>query len=188
MKKLRGFSLIEILVVLVIIAFATNMVVYNLGGAEEDELDKQALRLHTVINLAAEYAVLNQLELGFILKKGVFEFLAFDGEKWVAISGEKAFNAITFPEYMQVELVLDDLPWAQDNLLEQIDWRELMDTDDEESLLELDKMKVPQVIILSSGEISPFSISLVLKQQAEPIYLVEGEFMAPVLLKREPDR
>ena len=41
--KHYGFSLIEILVVLVIIAFATKMVVYSLDGGAEDELDAQAL-------------------------------------------------------------------------------------------------------------------------------------------------
>jgi general secretion pathway protein H len=52
-SPMRGFSLIEILVVLVVIAFATKMVVYSLDGGVEDELDKQALRLHTTINMAS---------------------------------------------------------------------------------------------------------------------------------------
>ena len=59
----RGFSLIEILVVLVVIAFATKMVVYSLDGGAEDALEKQALRLHTTINMASEFAILNQVEL-----------------------------------------------------------------------------------------------------------------------------
>ena len=67
--KSRGFSLIEILVVLVIIAFATKMVVYSLEGGAEDELDTQALRLHTTINMASEFAILNQVELGFHIQQ-----------------------------------------------------------------------------------------------------------------------
>lgn len=186
-QKSLGFSLIEIMVVLVIIAFATNMMVYNLGGGQEDELEKSAVKMNSVINLAADYAVLNQLELGFHIDKDVFEFLAFDGEKWIPLTGNKVFKAVKFPDFIDVELQLDDLPWAQDNLLEQVDWRELMDTDDDESFLELEKLKVPQVILLSSGEVSPFSLSLSLKEQAEPIFLIQGEFMAPVILKREPE-
>lgn len=186
-QKNTGFSLIEIMVVLVIIAFATNMMIYNLGGDQEDELEKSAVKMNTVINLAADYAVLNQLELGFHLDKGILEFLAFDGEKWIPLTGNKVFKAIKFPEFLDVELQLDDLPWAEENLLEQVDWRELMDTEDEESFLELEKLKIPQVILLSSGEVSPFSLSLSLKEQAEPTFFIQGEFMAPVIFKREPE-
>lgn len=186
-QKNTGFSLIEIMVVLVIIAFATNMMIYNLGGGQEDELEKSAVKMNTVINLAADYAVLNQLELGFHLDKGILEFLAFDGEKWIPLTGNKVFKAVKFAEFLDVELQLDDLPWAEENLLEQVDWRELMDTEDEESFLELEKLKIPQVILLSSGEVSPFSLSFSLKEQAEPTFFIQGEFMAPVIFKREPE-
>lgn len=116
--KTRGFSLIEILVVLVIIAFATKMVVYSLEGGAEDELDTQALRLHTTINMASEFAILNQVELGFHLDDNVFEFLVFDGEKWITFDREDLFKPTEFDERFKVTLNLEDLAWAQDNLLE----------------------------------------------------------------------
>lgn len=183
--KSRGFSLIEILVVLVIIAFATKMVVYSLEGAE-DELDTQALRLHTTINMASEFAILNQVELGFHIDNNVFEFLVFDGEKWVSFVREALFEPVEFDPRFKLALNLDDLAWAQDNLLEQANWRELM-SGDEDSLLELKKFKIPQVLILSSGEVSAFQLTLELKEQSEPVYFIEGEFTAPVNLRREPE-
>jgi len=184
--KSRGFSLIEILVVLVIIAFATKMVVYSLEGGAEDELDTQALRLHTTINMASEFAILNQVELGFHIDNNVFEFLVFDGEKWVSFVREALFEPVEFDPRFKLALNLDDLAWAQDNLLEQANWRELM-SGDEESLLELKKFKIPQVLILSSGEVSAFQLTLELKEQSEPVYFIEGEFTAPVNLRREPE-
>ncbi|WP_372761651.1 type II secretion system minor pseudopilin GspH [Pseudoalteromonas sp.] len=182
----RGFSLIEILVVLVIIAFATKMVVYSLEGSAEEELDTQALRLHTTINMAAEFAVLNQVELGFHLAEDVFEFLVFDGEKWITFDREALFEPIDIDPRLKLTLNLDDLAWAADNLLEQANWRELM-SGDEDSLLELKKLKIPQVLILSSGEVSAFQLTLELKAQSEPVYFIEGEFTAPVNLRREPE-
>ncbi|ASM52608.1 general secretion pathway protein H [Pseudoalteromonas nigrifaciens] len=184
--KSRGFSLIEILVVLVIIAFATKMVVYSLEGGAEDELDTQALRLHTTINMASEFAILNQVELGFHIDNNVFEFLVFDGEKWVNFVREALFEPVEFDPRFKLALNLDDLAWAQDNLLEQANWRELM-SGDEDSLLELKKFKIPQVLILSSGEVSAFQLTLELKEQSEPVYFIEGEFTAPVNLRREPE-
>ncbi|WP_193039133.1 type II secretion system minor pseudopilin GspH [Pseudoalteromonas nigrifaciens] len=184
--KSRGFSLIEILVVLVIIAFATKMVVYSLEGGAEDELDTQALRLHTTINMASEFAILNQVELGFHIDNNVFEFLVFDGEKWVSFVREALFEPVEFDPRFKLALNLDDLAWAQDNLLEQANWRELM-SGDEDSLLELKKFKIPQVLLLSSGEVSAFQLTLELKEQSEPVYFIEGEFTAPVNLRREPE-
>ena len=84
----RGFSLIEILVVLTIIAFATKMVVYSLEGGAEDELDTQALRLHTTINMASEFAILNQIELGLMVEENTLEFLVFDGENGLPLTAK----------------------------------------------------------------------------------------------------
>jgi general secretion pathway protein H len=185
--KGNGFSLIEILVVLVIIAFATKMVVYSLAGGAEDELDTQALRLHTTINMASEFAILNQVELGLLVEDNTLEYLVFDGEKWITFEREALFKPIKLDERLKLTLNLEDLAWAQDNLLEQSNWRELMSGGDEDSLLELNKLKIPQVLILSSGDVSSFQLILELKEQREPVYYIEGEFTAPVKLRREPE-
>ena len=52
---------------------------------------------------------------------------------------------------------------------------------------ELKKLKIPQVLILSSGEVSAFQLILELKEQSEPVYYIEGEFTAPVNFRREPE-
>ena len=187
MHKKKGFSLIEILVVLVVIAFATKMVVYSLDGGAEDELDAQALRLHTTINMASEFAILNQVELGLLVEKNTLEYLVFDGEKWVIFDREELFKPIELEPRLKLTVNLEDLAWAQDNLLEQSNWRELMSGGEDDSLLELKKLKIPQVLILSSGEVSAFQLILELKDQSDPVYFIEGEFTAPVNLRREPE-
>jgi general secretion pathway protein H len=187
-NKAKGFSLLEVLVVLVIIAMSVKMVSYTFDDAEAEELEKQALRVYRVINLASEFAVLNQIELGFHLDKNVLEFLVFDGEKWKVFDAEALYEPITFGKEYKVNLNIEDLSWSQDNLLEQANWRELMGTSDDESLLELKKLKVPQVLILSSGEVSAFQLSVELADSAseEASYFIEGEFIAPVNLRVEP--
>ena len=188
-NKAKGFSLIEVLVVLVIIAMSVKMVSYTFDDAEAEELEKQALRVYRVINLASEFAVLNQIELGFHLDKNVLEFLVFDGEKWAVFDAEELYEPITFGKEYKVNLNIEDLSWSQDNLLEQANWRELMGTSDDESLLELKKLKVPQVLILSSGEVSAFQFSVELSDRdaEQARYFIEGEFIAPVNLRVEPE-
>ena len=188
-NKAKGFSLLEVLVVLVIIAMSVKMVSYTFDDAEAEELEKQALRVYRVINLASEFAVLNQIELGFHLDKNVLEFLVFDGEKWAVFDAEELYEPITFGKEYKVNLNIEDLSWSQDNLLEQANWRELMGTGDDESLLELKKLKVPQVLILSSGEVSAFQFSVELSDRdaEQARYFIEGEFIAPVNLRVEPE-
>ncbi|MEQ3512708.1 prepilin-type N-terminal cleavage/methylation domain-containing protein [Pseudoalteromonas sp. BZB3] len=188
-NKVKGFSLLEVLVVLVIIAMSVKMVSYTFDDAEAEELEKQALRVYRVINLASEFAVLNQIELGFHLDKNVLEFLVFDGEKWAVFDAEELYEPITFGKEYKVNLNIEDLSWSQDNLLEQANWRELMGTSDDESLLELKKLKVPQVLILSSGEVSAFQFSVELSDRdaEQARYFIEGEFIAPVNLRVEPE-
>ncbi len=188
-NKVKGFSLLEVLVVLVIIAMSVKMVSYTFDDAEAEELEKQALRVYRVINLASEFAVLNQIELGFHLDKNVLEFLVFDGEKWAVFDAEELYEPITFGKEYKVNLNIEDLSWSQDNLLEQANWRELMGTGDDESLLELKKLKVPQVLILSSGEVSAFQFSVELSDRdaEQARYFIEGEFIAPVNLRVEPE-
>ncbi|MEK0162086.1 prepilin-type N-terminal cleavage/methylation domain-containing protein [Pseudoalteromonas piscicida] len=187
LAKARGFSLLEVLVVLVIIAFSVNLITYTVSDSDEEELETMAMRVQGTINLASEFAVLNQVELGFHLDKGVIEFLVFDGEKWRSFEADDIYKPIELPEQYKVELILEDLPWSQDNLLEQANWRELMSGGDDDNLLELKKLKIPQVLILSSGEVSAFRLSVENKELQEPIFFIEGEFMAPVGLKREPE-
>ncbi|MDW7551482.1 type II secretion system minor pseudopilin GspH [Pseudoalteromonas peptidolytica] len=185
-SKLKGFSLLEVLVVLVIIAFSVNLITYTVSDSNEEGLEQMALRLQGTVNLASEFAVLNQVELGFHLDKEKLEFLVFDSEKWRPFEADDIFKAVEFPEQYKVELILEDLPWSQDNLLEQANWRELMGGGDDDNFLELKKLKIPQVLILSSGEVSAFRLSIEDKALQEPIFFIEGEFMAPVALKREP--
>ena len=187
LAKVKGFSLLEVLIVLVIIAFSVNLITYTVSDSDEEELETMAMRVQGTINLASEFAVLNQVELGFHLDKGVIEFLVFDGEKWRIFEADDIYKPIELPEQYKVELILEDLPWSQDNLLEQANWRELMSGGDDDNLLELKKLKIPQVLILSSGEVSAFRLSVENKELQEPIFFVEGEFMAPVGLKREPE-
>ncbi|MBQ4813806.1 type II secretion system protein GspH [Pseudoalteromonas luteoviolacea] len=186
-SRSRGFSLLEILVVILIIGFSIQLVTFTVGESDEQLLEKEALKLHGIINLASEFAVLNQVELGLHLDKQKIEFLVFDGEQWTTFEAEELYKPIEYPKEYKVELNLDDLSWSQDNLLEQSNWQEIMGSGEEDNLLELKKKKIPQVLILSSGEVSAFQISLELTEEPEPVYFIEGEFMAPVKLRQEPE-
>ncbi len=183
-QKQRAFSLIEILVVLVIIAFATKLVVYNLGDDEEDALAQSALKVETALDLASDWAVLHQRELGLYVEGRKYEFLVFEENKWIPLKAGKALEPVELPETLRMQLNLEDLPWARDNLLSLVNWQALIGSDDD-SLLELEKMKIPHILLLSSGEVSPFELRIELADEPDVAFVIRGKYMAPVEMERE---
>lgn len=83
MRPLRGrqraFTLIEVMVVIVIIAVMAAMIVVSVTlGDPRREVLKEAERLRTVLALAAEEAVIQQVELGAEFTESGYRFLKWE--------------------------------------------------------------------------------------------------------------
>ena len=144
MRRDLGFTLIEVLVVVVIIAIISTTMVLGLGVLREDtDLKKEAVRLTTLVELANEEALLQGREFGLRLTETTYEFLQFDPDTrvWNPIIGDRLFRARSLPEESYFQLVLED--------------REVV-LDDEDIVEDPE----PQIMILSSGEFTPFEVSL----------------------------
>lgn len=198
-SRQQGFSFIEILVVLVIMGLLVSSVVISFSNKEPaDDLEKEARKFRTIFHLAADYALLNNAELGLHVKDNQYQLLAYDGDKWGPIPGEdKLFASVEVDERFKVELELDDLPWPTDENLFSAD---LFNPEDEESLFieqedpeateeQKKKYKFPQVFILSSGDITPFVLTFgfsdeLLFDEVPVEFKVEGEFATPLKINR----
>lgn len=162
----RGFSLIELMVVLVILGTMAVVVMQNFNPPNAgDALEKHAKRLQVVVDMASEYAILNQIELGLRVEPedGTYHFLYLDQEQnWQLMTTEDFFKAQEMEEDTSLELVLDDLPWvSEDNLFDQELFDETLSVSDEGVEIgeeEEELPEPPQVFIFSSGEITPFSL------------------------------
>lgn len=164
----RGFTLIEVMVVLFIMGIAASAVVFNFTGQNSaDELKKQTQRLEVVFNMASDYAVLNQRQLGLRVEEktnSYFFMLLDENQEWVKLSLDATFEEHELPELFTLELSLTDLPWdAEDSLFSTEVFDEELTLDDDETQIgneEEKKLPPPQIFIFSSGEITPFSVSL----------------------------
>jgi general secretion pathway protein H len=65
--KYTGFTLLEVMLVLLIMGLATGAVVLSYSGENGPELlKKQTQRLQVVFNMASDFAVLNQQLLFYV--------------------------------------------------------------------------------------------------------------------------
>jgi len=190
--KHSGFTLIEVMVVVVLIGLMASLVQFNVSGNEaEDKLKFESARFAAIFEVAADYGMLNNIELGLIVKKDSYQFLGYDGTKWAEIPDQDWQANVTVPEDIELSVELDDLP---------IDEPMLFDTDtfkekDEEDFTLMSKEEqeekiIPQVYILSGGDLTPFSVTFRLTEEvaytedAEDLaYRVTGIYSIPLTIE-----
>lgn len=165
-SRTHGFTLLEVMLVLLLMGLAAGYVVFNAFGASKaDLLKSQASRLQVLTDMASDYAVLNQQQLGLRVeeKDNEYVFVYLDEEdEWQRIEDEEIYKPHTLPEPFTFTLNLDNLPWdGEDRLFD----REIFDEglsvseDGVEIGEEEEKVKPPQILIMSSGEITPFTLT-----------------------------
>lgn len=144
-RRVAGFTLIEILVVMVLIALLASVVAFTVGqGNQRRELINEAKRLHAVLRLAADEAIYQNLEIGVVIDEKGYEFLGYDEDKEVWVGLPQPFlKPRQFPDWIWLELNRD------------YELREL--PVDEESD---EQTAVPEFVLLSSGESTPFRLRM----------------------------
>lgn len=165
--KARGFTLLEVMLVLLLMGLAAGYVMFNaFGASQSDLLASQAKRLQVLVDMASDYAVLNQRQMGIRVEQSdnQYYFVYLDDEdKWQRIEDEEIYAPYTLPEPYTLTLNLDDLPWVQEEQLFDRDiFDESLSVSDEGVDIgneEEKELPPPQILIMSSGEITPFSLS-----------------------------
>lgn len=188
-----GFTLLEVMLVLLLIGLAAGFVMFNAFGASKSDLLKsQAQRLQVIVDMASDFAVLNQQQLGvrFEQQKNEYYFVYLDDEdEWQRIE-EDIYSTYTLPEPFTYELNLDDLPWdVEDRLFDRELFDENLSVSDagvEIGNEEEKKLPPPQILIMSSGEITPFVLSFNYEGDdgEEPVYFsLQNQELPPLSLE-----
>lgn len=163
----RGFTLLEILVVVVIIGVLASFAVLSIGSrALEDRLDTEARRLHELLALAADAAVLQGVELGFAQTDEGYAFLALKDGRWQPLEDGGPLRGRPLGEPLYLQLQIEGRPV-----------RPLAGGAEQPELK-------PHVLLLSSGEATEFTLRLRARDFA-PHWQLHGDVLGRLRLERK---
>lgn len=101
---MRGMSLIEVLVMLVILAVIATVLVLSLGAADGNaRLRDEAIRLAGRIDYACERAELTGRTIGLTLHAEGYGFLRAEGEQW-RVENDRSLQAFKLPKGLHIEI------------------------------------------------------------------------------------
>lgn len=145
-RHANGFTLLELMVVLVLIGIILTFVVGTVGdGGRAAQLEQQTRRMQALIELVGEEAVLRSAVYGLRLAPHSYTFLQYDGEGWNPVAGDSLLKPRELPAEMEFELFLDGLAVGLEEKTKEDDSGE---------------EPPPQLVFLPSGERTPFELAL----------------------------
>ncbi len=145
----KGFTLVEILVVVVIMAVVISLAVLSIGVTGRDsQLDQESRRVQGLIDLLHERAVLEGRDFGVRVEPNAYEFVVYDTfrDAWRKFDEENQYRHRDLPKGISFQLQLDQ----QTVVLKAAD-----------KTLTGVPPPPPQLAIAASGEGTPFRLILV---------------------------
>ena len=156
-----GFTLLEIMVVVVIIGVMLSFAVLRVGdGGQQKVMAQEAARFRALVGLAREQAILEASELGVMFTEDGYGFLLLEQDGWRPIEDDELYRERALPEGLSMELTADALP---------ISLAESGGSGDDAQ-----EGPRPHVLVLSSGELTPFELTLY-TGQLDMAYRIEGK-------------
>jgi len=139
-----GFTLLEVMVVVVIIAILTTIAVLSVGVLGSDrELDSEGDRFTDVIAAATEQAQLEGRDYGIWFGATRYEVLTYEqlGQTWQSVVDDRLYQSHELPAGLAMRLEMEGRPITPASEVPGI-------------------ARVPQVLLYASGDASPYSLTL----------------------------
>lgn len=170
--KQTGFTLIEMMVVLVIIGIMVSVMVMSVRtGDISEHMEIEMNRLHALVSLAQEEAILQGQVMALAIGEASYRFDVKDieSETWSAVSDGRVFRERSLTPGTHMVLVIDEI----ENEKKQEFKLELSTKDEEAEQEEEDDFQ--RVQIEPSGEVFPFELILRNEDETIEFRLVMGE-------------
>jgi general secretion pathway protein H len=163
----KGFTLVEILVVVVIMAIVISLAILSMGVTGRDaQLDEETRRIEGLMGLLHERALLEGRDFGMHIEPSAYEFLVYDAfhDRWQTMDQEHEFRHRELPKGLSFQLQMD----SQTVVLKAPDRNMVTSTP-----------VAPQVAIAASGEGTPFRLTLQ-RDETKASSSVDGDALGKV--------
>jgi general secretion pathway protein H len=145
----KGFTLVEILVVVVIMAVVVSAAILSIGTTGRDaQLDEESRRIEGLVGLLHERALLEGRDFGLRIEPAAYDFVVYDPrrDRWMKLDQDHEFRRRDLPKGLSFQLELDD----RIVVIKPID----------QNLTNDAAPPAPQLAIAASGEGTPFRLTL----------------------------
>jgi len=134
----RGFTLIEIMVVMLIVGVMIAAVSVTLRRDYQDLVDDEMKRFQTLVSLVRDESVFQARSLAIGFEKDSYVFMVnADNAKWQPLDDVK-LRRYKLPKNLEIDVLRDGLPMKY---MEK-------------------KTDKPQVFLFSTGEVTPFEVGI----------------------------
>ena len=156
LTKQQGFTLLELLVVIVIIGIVTTFVSLSLRGNQTDVLEQEAQRLHALLDLTAHESISKTTEMGVYFADDHYQFYHLNEGQWQLLVGDEILSVHTLPESLTLQVDIEGISMPNNP--------NTTDLSNEN----------PQVLFFTDGELTPFRCILSLKRDLQKYYIIQG--------------
>lgn len=153
-RGVRGFTLLELLIVLVIAGITLGLVSFNALPSAQQELQKEAQRIALLMQLARDEAIVRNRPIAFEATADGYRFMVRDNDSWAPIEHDDMLRPRTFERSPLNLLIVPDATGASGGPLRIVFGREPVDK--------------PFVLTLASG-----SSAVVIRADGIGHYVVE---------------
>jgi len=145
------------MVVLLLIGIITSFAVLSIKSDPwEVEIQRQLHRLTALVSAGSEHAILRSQELAIVFDVDRYSFMTFEEGDWEPVLDDQLLRERVMPKGIRLRLEIED----QELELELGEIVNDAKEDDDKA----EDANRPMVLLLSSGEITPFSITMVVDE------------------------
>ncbi len=182
-NRQAGFSLIEIMIVVVILGIVLSVASLSLGvlGGER-ELQTEARRFMALAEVAQDEATMQGRDFGIEIMTTAYRFVEYDalGAQWADIPDDETLRLRSLPNEIEFELLMEDTRVLLDDDPAQFD------DPDERSLLSRTDIYAPHLLVYSSGDTTPFELRL-LRRYDDRAVVIRGNALGAMEIINEDE-
>lgn len=174
-----GFTLIELMVVVLIIGITLTYTVVSIGRNVDQDVQTEAQRLGALVTLAAQESVLHSTEHALEFGHDSYKFLILNESQWTQPEDDAMLRERKLPEGIMLEVYLEGHEFKFEK--EAAEAKSDSDSDSENNQ---GQAMGPRVYLLSSGEMTPFEAEF-RHEDGEARFVVKAGITGKVEIERD---